>query len=461
MKPKIWSGRFSRPAAILMEEFSSSLHFDQLLFDADIAVNKAWAMALVDADIYTSEEASKVAAALDEIHDDFDQGKLAFADSDEDIHSATERWLTERLGELGARIHTGRSRNDQVVTDLRIYLRGEMQKLRDALNSLQGIIIDLAEKQVLTVMPGYTHLRQAQPISFAHYLLALFFQMQRDKERLGEAYARCNKMPLGSGAIAGSAFTIDREKLAQALGFDVPTENSIDATSDRDFVIELSYVCAQIMLHLSRIAEDFVLWSSEAFRFIEIDEAYCTGSSMMPQKKNPDSLELVRGKTARVIGNQVRLLTLMKGAPSAYVRDLQEDKEPIFDSLAQTLNSVLIFTGVLQTLKVNDKTMGAALDPALYATDLADYLVRKGLPFRQAHRVVGQIVSFAEEQGISLDAVSLEDMRRFSTLIEKDITGLFDPIASLEKRNLFGGTGSISIERQLEMARALIKEARS
>jgi len=459
MQQKIWSGRFQKLTSALMEEYSSSLSFDRLLFDADIQVNQAWATALIDAGVYTPEEAEQVRNALEGIRSDFYAGKLTFSSGDEDIHSANERWLTEGMGELGARIHTGRSRNDQVVTDLKIHLRGETLQLSTALHSLQKALVDLAGKHMTTIMPGYTHMRQAQPISFAHYLLALFFQMQRDAERLSEASRRCNKMPLGSGALAGAAFAIDRKKLARQLGFDGPTENSMDATSDRDFVTELLFICTQIMLHLSRVAEDFIIWSSEAYRFLEIDEAYSTGSSMMPQKKNPDSLELIRGKTARVVGNQVKLMMLMKGIPTAYARDLQEDKEPIFDSLAQAILSVRVFTGVLETLKVNAEAMRAALDPTLYATDLADYLVRKGLPFRKAHEIVGQIVASADERGVSLASLSTEELRGFSALFADDVRDLFDSVASINKRNLLGGTGPASVAQQIKTAKGILEKA--
>ncbi len=455
---KIWSGRFEGGTDALMEKFSVSLHFDQKLFDADIAVNKAWARALVSVGVYTEAEAEEIRAALDDIQGEFHAGGLLFPQGVEDIHSANERWLTERLGDIGARIHTGRSRNDQVVTDLRLYLRKENRALQNALKALQKTLKSRAEEHLDAIFPGQTHLRQAQPVSFAHYLLAFFFQLQRDRERLQQINARCNKMPLGSGALAGAAFDIDREQLAAELGFDAPTENSYDATSDRDFVNELLFVCAQIMVHLSRIAEDFIIWSSEEFRFIEVNEKYATGSSMMPQKRNPDSLELIRGKAARVIGDQVAGLTLLKGLPTAYVRDLQEDKEPLFDALLHTVQSVQIFEGVVRTLHVNVERMKEALDPALYATDLADYLVRKGMPFRKAHGVVGGIVAFAERQGLPLNRVSLKDMRQYSELFENDVFALFDPQTSLQKRDIPGGTGKNSVLRQIKLAANLLDE---
>ncbi len=455
-KSKIWSGRFSQQTASLMEEFSSSIGFDQKLFDADIAVNKAWANALAGVGVYTQEEAAGVCSTLDSIKSDFNAGKLCFENTDEDIHTANERWLTERLGDTGAKIHTGRSRNDQVVTDLRIYLRSRTDDLTDAVKSLQTVLVDLGGDHVNTIFPGQTHLRQAQPVSFAFYVLSLFFQLQRDRERLSSARARMNKMPLGSGAIAGAAFDIDRSKLAKELGFDAPAENAYDATSDRDFVLELLYICAQIMLHLSRTAEDLIIWSSEAYRFIDIHEKYATGSSMMPQKKNPDSLELIRGKSARVIGNHVSGMTLMKGVPTAYVRDLQEDKEPVFDSLEQTILSVAIMKGVCETFTVNIQNMKNAIEPSLYATDLADYLVKKGLPFRKAHSIVGSIVANAEKNKVSLKDLSLKIYQDFSPLFEIDVFSLFDPQESICKRNISGGTGPESVQNQLLTAQSLL-----
>ncbi|MBN1464172.1 argininosuccinate lyase [candidate division KSB1 bacterium] len=454
---KIWSNRFERKTDALMEQFSTSLPFDQKLFDADIAVNKAWAQALAAVGIYTAAEKDDICAALDSIQHDFHANALSFPAGVEDIHSANERWLIDRCGEAGAKIHTGRSRNDQVVTDLKLYLRDHNQALQRAVHSLQSALVETAANHIDTVMPGQTHMRQAQPISFAHYLLALFFQLERDRQRLKDTQTRCNTMPLGSGALAGAAFAVDRHALAAALGFAAPTENSYDATADRDFVNEHLYCCSQIMVHLSRAAEDFIIWSSEGYRFMEVDERYATGSSMMPQKRNPDSLELIRGKSARVIGNQVIGLCLLKGAPTAYVRDLQEDKEPIFDSLQQTIDSALIFAGVVHTLIVYPENMRKALDPALYATDVADYLVRKGLPFRQAHGIVGSLVALAERQGQTLQSLSIDIYRKQSTLFEPDVYSLFDPQASLRKREIIGGTGKKSVETQINRAQELLE----
>jgi argininosuccinate lyase len=454
---KIWSGRFDKPTEKLMEVYSSSIHFDKILFHADIAVNKAWAQALQEVGIYTTAEADEVISALEQVQKDYDEQKLTFSSADEDIHSANERWLTERLGELGARIHTGRSRNDQVATDVRLWLREEILRLENAVKTLQQTIIDLSTEHITTVLAGQTHMRQAQPISFSHYLLSFFFQLQRNRERLKQAFIRCNRMPLGSGAVAGAAFPIDRYKLARRLGFDAPSENSIDATSDRDFIIEAVQCCAFIMVHLSRLAEDWNIWSSEPFRYLEIDQAYATGSSMMPQKKNPDSLELVRGKTARVVGHLTGLFILLKGIPTAYVRDLQEDKEPLFDSLEQTRLSLLVMDGVLRSSRIFPEKMVKAIDPALYATDLADYLVKKRLPFRQAHSLVGKIIADAETAGIALNKIVLEKFQQYSRLFEADVYKLFDPVASIQKRNIYGGTGMESVKNQLAIAKDYLK----
>ena len=456
-KQKIWGGRFDKPTNSLMEIFSSSIHFDSRLFDADIAVNKAWAEALQDIGVYKAAEVKKVHRALDQISTDYHHNSLPFQASDEDIHSFVERQLTERLGELGRRIHTGRSRNDQVATDVRIWLRQELCVLIDAVKILQGELVALAEKHTVTVLAGQTHFRQAQPVSFAHYLLSFFFQLQRDRERLQQAGKRCNRMPLGSGAVAGAAYAIDRKKLAQSLSFDAPTDNSIDATADRDFITEAIFSCAQIMVHLSRLAEDWIVWSSEPFRFIDIDQAFATGSSMMPQKKNPDSLELVRGKSARVVGHLTSLLTLMKGIPTAYVRDLQEDKEPLFDTIVQTMMSILIVNGVVKTCRVDAEKMRHAIEPALYATDIADYLVMKGLPFRQAHEITGIIVGNAEAENIPLNELPLQRYKTYCKYFDEEIYKIFDPIASLQKRNLEGGTGALSVKKQIRNAKKYLK----
>lgn len=458
---KIWGGRFAEATDPLMEAFGNSLAFDQRLFDADIAVNKAWARALVGVGVYTAAEADQVCAAFDAIQRDFRAGILKFPSGVEDIHSANEKWLTERLGELGGRIHTGRSRNDQVITDLKIYLREQSRELQDALRRLQQALLERAEEHVETVFPGQTHLQQAQPVSFAHYLLSFFFQMQRNSERLAAWRKRMNTLPLGSGAVAGSAFPVDREQLAEELGFDRPSENSIDATSDRDFVLEFEYLCAQIMVHLSRLAEDLIIWSCEAFRYVRVAEAYATGSSMMPQKRNPDSLELIRGKAARVIGNLMQGMTLLKGAPTAYVRDLQEDKPAVFDSLDQTTMCLELAGRVIRTLEIDKQAMLRAIDAALYATDVADYLVRKGLPFREAHAVVGQLVREAEYQNRPLNQLPLDLYLKFSPLFAADVFDLFDPAASVNRRSLIGGTAYQAVREQLALAKKVIfgKEA--
>lgn len=441
-----------------MEVFGNSLGFDRKLFEADIRVNQEWALALVDVGVYTKDEAELVRTTLDQVRYEFNQGQLSFADSDEDIHTANERWLTEKLSDLGARIHTGRSRNDQVVTDLKIYIKENLIAMESALAELQESLVALAEDHVETVLPGQTHLRQAQPVSFAHYLLALFFQLQRDRERIRSTFKLLDKCPLGSGAIAGAAFPIDRLKLARRLGFSGPTENSYDSTCDRDYIVDCHTACVQIAIHLSRYAEDLIIWSTEPFGFVEIDEQFATGSSMMPQKKNPDSLELIRGKSARIIGNATSGAALLKGIPTAYVRDLQEDKEPLFDSLENVLNMIRVFTGVVDTLEVRPQRMVESLDSALYATDVADYLVKKGVPFRKAHSLAGRLVSHAEEKGKSLSQLTFEEFRQVSDLFEADVHQLFDPISALDKRNLYGGTGRESVKNQIGIAKSLLEE---
>jgi argininosuccinate lyase len=453
---KTWSGRFDKKTSSMMDAFSSSITFDNKLLEADILVNKAWAKALARIKIYSDEELQTVLQALDRILIDYSEGNLKFQSGDEDIHSAVERRLTERVGELGSRIHCGKSRNDQVATDVRLFLKKKSSHIVLGLRRMQECIIELAEKYVDTVMPGYTHLRQAQPISFAHYLLAFCFQMQRDKKRLYEYRERCDDMPLGSGALAGSAFDIDRKMLADELGFKTFSDNSIDATSDRDIITECIFICVQVMLHMSRIAEDFIIWSSEPYRFIDIAQEYSTGSSMMPQKRNPDSLELIRGKTARMIGNLNTLMNLMKGIPTAYVRDLQEDKEPLFDTLLQTRLSIGIMYGVIDTLQVFPERMKEAIDPALFATDVADYLVKKGIAFRRAHEIVGKIVTWSEKNNTPIQEISLKIWQEFSEQFDDQVYALFDPQKSLEKRNIPGGTGPVSVRQQITKAKAML-----
>ncbi|OGB98375.1 argininosuccinate lyase [candidate division KSB1 bacterium RBG_16_48_16] len=439
-----------------MEQFSHSIQFDRRLFKADIEVNKAWAKALGRIGIYNGQELETVINALEEIDTEYHRGQLQIKTGDEDIHSANERWLTEKTGELGQRIHTGRSRNDQVVTDLRYYLRQEIDRIVDSIKALQGELIVVAENNIETVLPGYTHLRQAQPISLSHYTMAIFFQMQRDKVRLAEARKRVNVLGLGSGALAGAAFPVDRKFLAEQLGFEDISENSIDATSDRDFVFEVLSACSIIMVHLSRFCEDFIAWSSEAYGFVEIDQAFSTGSSMMPQKRNPDSLELIRGKSARVIGNQVKLLVLLKGLPHAYSRDLQEDKEPVFDTIDQTKMSLDIFKAVVQTMKINQEKMKGSLTQSLYATDLADYLVKGGIPFRNAHAIVGKIVSWIEQENKKFSELTLDEFKQYSPVFEKSVYQLFHPGYSLQLRNVRGGTGGASIRYQIKRAKKLL-----
>jgi argininosuccinate lyase len=451
---KPWSGRFTKATDSDFDAFGRSIEIDRRLWREDIAVNRAWAKALARVGIYTKKELKQVLAGLDAIQSEFERDTFTSLSGDEDIHMAIERRLTEIAGDAGARIHTGRSRNDQVMTDVRLYLKRVLPELDEEIRSLQRVLVHRAEEHLDTVMPGYTHLQQAQPVLLCHYLLSLFWPLQRDRQRIHQAAERADALPLGSGALAGSAFPVDRHALARELGFSRISENSIDAVSDRDVLIETVQAAALVMLHLSRHAEDLILWSSSEFGFVELSDTFSTGSSMMPQKKNPDSLELIRGKTARVLGHVTTLQALLKGLPLTYARDLQEDKPALFDALDTTAASVRIFTGVLREATFHRERMRQALDDLLLATDLADYLTRKGLPFRQAHRVVGAIVRQAEQSGTPLSHMPLEALRNHSQLFEEDVRQALTVEASLRARNLPGGTGPEAVREQLVRARA-------
>ena len=453
---KPWSGRFDVATDPDLDAFSCSVDVDRRLWREDIAVNRAWAKALAKIGIFSAKELDTVLAGLDTIAAEFEAGTLEFLPADEDIHMAIERRLTEIAGDAGARIHSGRSRNDQVMTDVRLYLKRVLAELDQDVRGLQEVLIDRAEEHLETVMPGYTHLQRAQPVLLSHYLLSLFWPLQRDRQRIRQAAVRADEMPLGSGALAGSAFPVDRLALAGDLGFSRISENSIDAVSDRDALLEAVHAAALVMLHLSRYAEDLILWSTAEFGFVELSDTFSTGSSMMPQKKNPDSLELIRGKTARVLGHTTTLQTLLKGLPLTYARDLQEDKPALFDALDTTAASVRIFTGALRQATFHSERMRQALDDLLLATDLADYLTRKGLPFRQAHHVVGAIVRQTVHSGTPLSQVPLETLRSHSPLFEEDVREALTVEASLRARNLPGGTGPEAVREQLQRAKATV-----
>ncbi|MBC7254837.1 MAG: argininosuccinate lyase [Chloroflexi bacterium] len=450
---KLWGGRYTGPTDEQMWAFNASIGFDIRLAQADIRGSIAYAGALAHAGILSAQEHTTLVGGLRRIAEEFALGEFTLAPTDEDIHTAVERRLGELVGPVAGKLHTGRSRNDQVATDIRLFLLEELSALGSALRHLQQALVDKAKAHLDLIMPGYTHLQPAQPVRFSHWLLSFFWMLERDRERLGEIIRRAAICPLGAGALAGNAYGLDREALARDLGFSGVTENSMDAVSDRDVVLETLFWGALLGAHLSRLAEDLILWSTPQFGFVRLAERYTTGSSLMPQKRNPDSMELVRAKAGRLTGNLMKLLTVIKGLPSTYDKDLQEDKEPLFDTL-DTLAMVLPITaGVIETLEVNAEAMRAALDDSLLATDLADYLVKKGLPFRQAHHVVGQAVLLAEERGVSLRALPLEALRNLSSAFEEDVYTALTFEGSVEARYVTGGTARRAVEEQIRRAR--------
>ncbi len=455
----MWGGRFKYNPNEFMQVFGASIDVDIELLEVDIKGSVAWAEALGKAGILSDEEMKTIVGGLEQVKENLlvkREQSEKFSYGLEDVHMTVEAALTEIIGEIGAKLHTGRSRNDQVTLDERLYLLDALKDLQSALVHVQNAIIVQAEKHIDTVVPSYTHLQQAQPVRLSHYLMSWFWMLQRDKMRLADALKRTDKMPLGSGAVAGSGFPVDRTFLAERLGFSAITENSIDAVSDRDYIIETLSVCSILMMHLSRISEDLIIWSSAEFGFVVLPETYSTGSSMMPQKKNPDSLELVRGKTGRVYGNLVALLTVMKGLPLSYGKDMQEDKEPLFDSLAAVRGCLRIVEGVVSGSVFMSEVMESAFDDSVFATDLADYLTLKGMPFRKAHRTAGSLVKKSQEMGVPLRKLSFKDYLMESDLFEEDIFNVFDLRVSTDKRSLPGGTGKPSLLEQIADAKELL-----
>jgi argininosuccinate lyase len=455
---KAWSGRFEKETDRLMERFNASIGFDQKLFRADIRGSLAQAQALRRAGILSKAECGRIVRGLRQVEAEIAAGKLALTDDLEDIHMAVERRLTEIAGPAGGKIHTGRSRNDQVALDERLYLREAIDRIVTRIERVQGALLRVAGAHSDVVMPGYTHLQQAQPVLFSHYVMSLFFALERDRGRFCDARKRADQMPLGSGALAGTAFPIDREGICRDLGFAGLTENSLDAVSDRDYLLEALASAAILMAHLSRYCEDLIIWSSSEFGFVEVDDAFATGSSMMPQKKNPDALELIRGKTGRVYGNLVALLTVMKGIPLTYAKDMQEDKEPLFDTV-ETLEIVLeVFARVWETLQVRADRMRAAIQGMTLATDLADYLVKKGVPFRECHHIVGGLVREAVARGKDLRDVPFEAFRERSRLFERDVYDLLTPERSIALRDAPGGTSRRSVRAQIAKGKRLLRK---
>jgi argininosuccinate lyase len=452
---KLWGGRFKGEADAEFARFNASFSFDRRLIQADIEASLAHAEALFDAGVIDGDEARKIELGLKEVlrRSREEAGYLDSRDA-EDVHSFIEAELVHAIGDAGYKLHTGRSRNDQVATALKLFLRGQTDEVSDLIAGLQRAIVELAEANRDVVMPGYTHLQRAQPVLFAHYLLAYFEMMKRDRERFMDARARANRLPLGSGALAGTGFPIDREKVARRLGFEGLTENSLDGVSDRDFVIEFVGAACLVMVHLSRLSEDLIIYSTAEFGFVELSDAVSTGSSLMPQKKNPDSLELIRGKAGRVFGHHAALLAMMKGLPLAYNKDMQEDKEALFDTIDTLQGSLSVMTTVIANMRVNpERTSRAAGEGYSNATDLADYLARRGLEFRRAHDLVGRVVSYAIEQGKSLEVLSLEEYRRFSPLFDEALYDSLTLDASLRSKSVRGGTSPDRVAEALARAR--------
>ncbi|MFZ5919945.1 MAG: argininosuccinate lyase [Chloroflexota bacterium] len=451
----LWGGRFSTKlddAAFLL---NASLPFDKRLAIQDVRGSLAWAEAIHDAGVLSDTEHAKLASGLSMIAEEFANATFTYQEADEDIHTAVERRLGELIGPLAGKLHTGRSRNDQVATDFRLWMLDTLPELDSAISILQSALVALAEKHLSTLMPGYTHLQRAQPVTLAHWLLGHFWALQRDRERVTDLRDRVAILPLGCGALAGTAFPVDRDALAEALGFDAPAPNSLDAVSDRDFAAEYLFCAALTGVHLSRLAEAVILFTTAEFGFFELSDAFSTGSSLMPQKKNPDLFELTRGKAGTLIGLLAGMLATLKGLPSTYDKDLQEDKVPVFQATDALLAVLPVLAGALATMTVHEGRMRAAIDPSMLATDLADYLVRKGMPFREAHGVAGKAVRLAAEKGLSLDQLSLNEWQALGPF-EADVKDVFDPVKSVERRNAVGGTSPQSVKNQIKQAKSTL-----
>lgn len=446
----MWKGRFQTETSNLVQRYGESISYDWRLYAYDIEGSIAHAAALAEAGILTKTEEKAIGRGLLEIKREIESGEFRFKTSLEDVHMNIERALTEKIGAPGAKLHTARSRNDQVALDIRLYCRAESRAIFQRLTTLQNALLTLAIHHPEAVVPGYTHLQRGQPVFFAHHLLAYIEMLERDKERIRDGYQRINVMPLGSGALAGSTIVLNRKLVAEKLAFPALTQNSMDAVSDRDFVAELLFVIAMIGVHLSRLSEDVILWATAEFGFIELSDAHTTGSSLMPQKKNPDVAELTRGKTGRLIGNLVSLLTTIKGLPMTYNRDLQEDKEPLFDSIDQIKLALEVFAEMMAVAKVReDRTLQATSDPFLLATDLADYLVLKGVPFREAHEIMGKLTAYSLAEKRDFPNLALEEYRQFSTAFEADLFKALDLKTALKARKAIGAPSPANVGRQI------------
>ncbi|MCL5105149.1 MAG: argininosuccinate lyase [Armatimonadetes bacterium] len=457
LSKKLWGGRFSKSTDKAVEVFTESISFDSRLIEHDILGSIAHAKMLGKCGIIPEADAKKIVSGLESILDDALAGKIEFDPSAEDVHMNVEKLLFEKIGEPAGKLHTARSRNDQVATDIRLFLKSEIARTAGLVEELQRVAVDQAEKNAEVIMPGYTHLQHAQPVLLGHHLMAYFWMLERDKGRTLDCLKRLDVLPLGSGALAGTTFPIDRDFVAEQLGFAAVSDNSMDSVADRDFVAEFLSAASILMVHLSRFAEELIIWNTSEFKFVELDDSVTTGSSIMPQKKNPDVAELVRGKSARVIGDLMALLTLQKGLPLAYNRDLQEDKEPLFDAVDTVQMSLEVFALMLETAKFNAERMYKAAGEAYStATDLADHLVRKGVPFRTAHEQVGSLVAYCVEQDKELSDLTVEEIKRFAPDASDDVASALTVEASVSARKATGGTALSEVKRQIEKARGLL-----
>ena len=456
---KLWEGRFTKNTNLLLEKFNASITFDKRMYNEDIVGSIAHSKMLLKQNIIDNKEQMELEKGLKQIKSEIENGEFVFKIEDEDIHMAIEKRLTEIIGPIAGKLHTARSRNDQVALDIRMYVRSQAKEIKQLLINMENVLYTLSEKHKSTIIPGYTHLQRAQPILFSHHLLAYFQMFKRDISRIDDFIERSDEMPLGAGALAGTTFNLDRHFVAKELGFSKPTVNSLDSVSDRDFIIELASIISIVSMHLSRFSEEIIIWCTSEFSFIRLDDAFATGSSIMPQKKNPDIAELVRGKSGRIYGNLIAILTTMKALPLAYNKDMQEDKEGIFDSIDNIKICIEIFYEMLSTMEVNESGILESMKKGfLNATDVADYLAKNGMPFRQAHKVVGEIVSYCEQNGISIDDMKLEDFLKFSNVFKEDVLDAITIENCVNNRNSYGGTSIKNVTMQLELAHGFLNK---
>ena len=455
----LWSGRFEKGVSEFTQEFGASLPVDKAMYHQDIAGSRAHARMLAAQGVISEKDAEDIVAGLTDIEKTIEEGNFTFDINDEDIHMSVEKVLTQNIGDAGARLHTGRSRNDQVITDTRLYAKELASELMADVNAMRETLIEAARKNMGTILPGYTHMQHAQPVLLSHHFMAYYWMFSRDFARLKQAFDAANANPLGSAALAGTTYPLDRQKTTDELGFDHMIPNSLDAVSDRDFLLDLDYACSVAMIHLSRLSEEIILWSTSEFGFITLADEYSTGSSIMPQKKNPDFAELIRGKSGRVVGDLMALLTTMKSLPLAYNKDLQEDKEGVMDACKTLHDCLVCMEGMISTMKVNADAMRVQSKKGyLAATDVADYLAKKGLPFRKAHEIVGHLVLLCDKRSCDLDDLSLEDFKEASDLFEADITEALDLESIVAARTTYGGTGNSVVAEQIELGAAKLAE---